>query len=171
MAVLLEGYSIVFDNEVLEEKYPGGVVGLRADWNNGSWCSDGALSRIAYFDAEDIYCCMMGLLDKGLACQNKFAEDFAVYYPSGRPALPCLWADVEESLEGLPICYLIEEKIGKIAVPEYYQRNISLAHYSNQGEKEIKATLSRISHQGSYALYQDALSSKTFRGPAAIVRH
>ena len=66
MAILLEGYSLVFQIEAVEQKYPGGTHGLVYDWNNGSWCSDGSIGRLSYYGKDDAFCCYVTLADRGL---------------------------------------------------------------------------------------------------------
>lgn len=48
MTILLEGKSLVFANEVLDNQYPGGTLGFRSTWDNGSFCTDGTISRISF---------------------------------------------------------------------------------------------------------------------------
>ena len=93
MAVLLEGVSLVFENEVLEKKYPGGLLGFRAAWDNGSYCSDATVCRIAYFETDDTVCAVMAMPDYGLEISTRFAVDVAVFLHGEALWMHCLWLE------------------------------------------------------------------------------
>jgi len=47
-----------------------GLLGFRIAWDNGSYCSDGTVCRIAYFETDDAMCAVMAMPDYGLGDIN-----------------------------------------------------------------------------------------------------
>ena len=140
MAILLEGYSLVFRIEAVDQKYPGDVHRLVYDWNNGSWCSDGSLGRLSYYSKDDAFCCFLALADRGLDIESTHAEDVAFIQHGGQPWAPCLWAEVETSPSGFVYCSHISDKPEKIVFPRYFRHDWSLAHYATEDEDVIDIT-------------------------------
>lgn len=171
MAILLEGYSLVFHIEAIELSYPGGTAGLVYDWNNGSWCSDGRIGRLSYYGKDDAFCCYIALADSGLDIRSTHAEDVAVILHGGHPWAPCLWADVETTPSGLVYCTHISEKPEKIVFPGYFRHDWSLAHYATQDEAVLARDITTIARSTGGATYHDARLDRTFKGPGFLSRH
>jgi hypothetical protein len=171
MAILLEGVSLVFENKVLERKYPGGVLGFRAAWDNGSYCSDSTVSRIAYFETRDAYCSLAALQDHGLEVPSHFAADVAVFGHGGTPWVPCIWLQVDRDPDDLQICWHVTEEQGKLAVPRYFRRDVSLAGYGILGESTIGKRLARVGGKNGMSIYRDRESGVVMYGPRPLCRH
>ncbi|PKO33648.1 MAG: hypothetical protein CVU34_11885 [Betaproteobacteria bacterium HGW-Betaproteobacteria-7] len=171
MAILLEGYSLVFRIDAIEQKYPGGTHGLVYDWNNGSWCSDGSLGRISYYAKDDAFCCLLALADRGLNIASTHAEDVALILHGGHPWAPCLWAEVETTPSGFVYCAHISDKPERIFFPGYFRRDWSLAHYAIQDEAVLARDVAPVIRSARGATYRDARLDKTFRGPGFLSRH
>jgi hypothetical protein len=93
MTILLEGMSLIFENRVLNERYPGGDKGFRLTWDNGSFCTDGTISRLSFFESNDGFCTLLSLPSFGLNVSSTVATDEAVFMHGGRPWAPCLWLE------------------------------------------------------------------------------
>ena len=171
MAILLEGYSLVFRIETVKQKYPGGTHGLVYDWNNGSWCSDGLIGRLSYYGKDDAFCCYSALADKGLAIGTTYAKDVALFLHGGRPWAPCLWAEVEMSPSGFVYCMHLSDKSEKIVYPRYFRHGLSLAHYAAQDEAVLARDVTPIVRSAGIATYRDERLDRTFRGPGFLSRH
>lgn len=172
MAVLLEGVSLVFENKVLKRKYPGGVLGFRADWSNGSFCSDGTVSRIAYFEPDDAFCALMAMPDYGLDVSTKFAADVAVFIHGGAALTPCLWLETSNAPESFHVCWHVSEELGeRFAVPKYFQHDSCLARYRNLDERAIRKRLELVGEKNGAALYRDQKLGTLLCGPSPLSRH
>lgn len=66
MAILLEGMTLVFANETIEAKYPDGLYGFISNWDNGSFCTDGTISKISFFEVGDGLDVLMAMPSMGL---------------------------------------------------------------------------------------------------------
>lgn len=172
MAVLLEGVSLVFENEVLERKYPGGVLGFRANWSNGSFCSDGTVSRIAYFETDDAFCTLMAMPDYGLDVSTEFAADVAVFIHGGAAWTPCLWLETSHAPESFQVCWHVTEEQGeRFAVPKYFRRDSCLARYRSLDELAIRKRLKLVGEENGEALYRDQKLGTLLCGPNPLSRH
>ena len=69
--------SLVFENRVLDERYAGGTREFRRTWDNGSFCTDGTISRLSFFESDDGFCTLMSLPSFGLEVSSIFATDVA----------------------------------------------------------------------------------------------
>jgi hypothetical protein len=171
MALLLEGVSLVFENEVLEEKYPGGVRGLRNDWDNGSFCTDGTISRIAYFESDDACCAFIAMPDYGLAVAANYAADVAMFVHGGAAWAPCLWLETETTPASFQICWHSAEEQGDVAVPRYFRQGATLARYRDLTEASLKSRVTRAGQHNGVALFHDHQSDRLIYGPRPLARH
>ena len=172
MALLLEGVSLVFENKVLARKYPGGVLGFRADWSNGSFCSDGTVSRIAYFESDDAFCALMAMPDYGLDVSTEFAADVAVFIHGGAAWAPCLWLETNHSTENFQICWHANEEQGeRFAVPKYFLLDSCLARYRNLDQRAIRKRLELVGEENGAALYREQKLGTLLCGPSPLSRH
>lgn len=171
MAILLEAATLVVENDTLNEKYAGGVYGFVQDWRNGSYCTDGALSRISFFDEGDAFCALFSLQDRGLEVSAHYAADVAVFVNGGRPWAPCLWLETDSSYDGLPYCWHVHSEPGKLAVPRYYREGASLAVYTNLGEQQKDDQITLVGRRMHVGIYRDKLADKLLGGPLPLCRH
>ncbi|MCL4745766.1 MAG: hypothetical protein KJZ83_10145 [Burkholderiaceae bacterium] len=171
MGILLEGYSLVFQIEALDQKYPGGTNGLVYDWNNGSWCSDGTIGRLSYYRKDDAFCCFVAQADRGLRIEATHAADVAIFLHGGHPWAPCLWAEVETTPAGLVYCSHVSDKSERIVLPKYFRHEWSLASYATQDEAVVARNVVPLIRSARGATYRDERLDRTFRGPGFLARH
>jgi hypothetical protein len=172
MTILLEGMSLVFANEVLDNQYPGGILGFRSTWDNGSFCTDGTISRISFFEIDDAFCTLMAMPDFGLDVSTNFAADVAVFLHGGAAWAPCIWLETAKSSDGMWVCWHIEEERGeRFAVPPYYRKHPTLARYGNLNEETIMATVARTTSSDGVSLFLDRKTNELLAGPAPLRRH
>jgi hypothetical protein len=175
MTILLEGVSLVFKNDTLDAQCPGGVLGFQAAWDNGSFCTDGTLSRISFFETGDAFCALVTMPDYGLEVSTHFAADVAVFLHGGFPWVPCLWletSNVMTSKSEMQVCWHITEEQGsRFAVPKYFRANATLACYRHLDEEAIMGKVTRIGEKNGLSLFRDEMSHNIFVGPRPLIRH
>lgn len=171
MALLLEGYSLVFQIEAVERKYPGGLPGLVYDWDNGSYCADGRIGRLSYYGKEDAFCCDGALADGGLDIESTHAEDVALVMHGGHPWVPCLWMEVDMTPAGFVYCTHVSDLSERVAFPKYFRREWSLAHYASQDEARVVRDVSPVVRSSNVTMYHDARLERMFQGPGFLSRH
>lgn len=175
MTVLLEGVSLVFENDVLDAQCPGGVFGFRAAWDNGSFCTDGTVSRISFFETADAFCALVAMPNYGLEVSTNFAADVAVFLYGGNLWAPCLWLEtssVTSAKSEMPVCWHVaEERGGRFAVPKYFRPNASLACYGHLDEAAIMSKVTRVGEKNGVSLFRDEISNHVFSGPGPLRRH
>lgn len=171
MAILLEGYSLVFRIEAVDQKCPGGIHGLIYDWNNGSWCSDGTIGRLSYYTKDDAFCCYVAVADRGLDIGTTYAEDVALVLHGGHLWAPCLWVEVETTPAGFVYCSHVSDKSERVVLPKYFRHEWSLAHYAAQDEAVLARDVAPVGGSAGGATYRDERLDRTFRGPGFLSRH
>lgn len=171
MAILLEAATIVVENDTLVDKYAGGIYGFVQDWRNGSFCTDGILSRISFFNEGDAFCALLKLKDRGLAVSGKYAADVAVFVDGGRPWSPCLWLETDFTYDGMPYCWHAESPSGRLAVPRYYREGASLACFSGIDKSVMEKRVVLVAQSKHQGFYQDNESRKIIGGPLPLCRH
>lgn len=171
MTVLLEAVSLVFENDVLESRYPGGLAGFRTAWDNGSFCTDGIVSRISFFETDDAFCTLLAMPDFGLMVSTQLAIDVAVFLHGGAPWVPCLWLEVNRERAGLVCWHVAAGKDNSVAVPRYFRNGTTLARYGDLDEQAIKNQLRREGEQGGISIFRDQSNNKLIFGPRSLSRH
>jgi hypothetical protein len=172
MTVLLEGMSLVFENRSLADRYPGGIAGFRLMWDNGSFCTDGTISRISFFESSDAFCTLMSLPDYGIEVSQSFATDVGVFLHGGRPWKPCLWLEVSLEGRGAHCCWHTNEaKDERAAVPSYFRPGHPLVVYGNLDEESVMSRIVRVGDGNGRALFCDQSTNRIFAGPRQLQRH
>ena len=171
MAILIEGMTLVFENNTLEAKYPGGLYGFRSTWDNGSYCTDGTISRLSFFEEDDGFCVFWAMREMGLDIDVKYAADVAIIMHSGRLWTPCLWLDTQTNLQDYSVCWYFAEEIGKVSVPRYFNKGVTFAKLQGLTKFELSNRISRFSTNGDVAMFKDQESETTIYGPRQLCRH
>ena len=171
MAVLIESMTLVFENMTLEAKHPGGLYGFKKEWDNGSYCTDGTISRLSFFEEDDGFCVFMAMQDMGLAVTADYASDVAVFMHSGHLWSPCLWLETETNPFGYTVCWHTAEELGKVSVPIYFKQGGTLAKLHGLSSEDIQTRISRTGIQGKWAIFLDSNSNDFLLGPRPLCRH
>jgi hypothetical protein len=172
MTVLLEGMSLVFENRVLNERYPSGVNGFRLMWDNGSFCTDGTISRLSFFESDDGFCTLMSLPSFGLEVSSRVATDVAVFMHGCRLWAPCLWLEASEEGDHHPCCWhFAEKRESRMSVPPYFQPGVGLSTRGHLDEREMRKTIMRDGEMNGVSLFRDLGTNKVFGGPGPLTRH
>lgn len=171
MAILLEGMTLVFVNETLEAKHPYGLYGFISSWDNGSFCTDGTISKISFFEVGDGLDVLMTMPSMGLELGIEYAADVAVFMHGGGLRSPCAWLESKTISHGYTACYHYAEEIGKVIVPRYFKKGSTLSKFQGLTGDEITERVSRVGNNGSVALFQDNKSKNMLYGPRQLCRH
>ena len=172
MTLLLEGVSLVVANKVLEVKFPGGLHGFRATLDNGSFCTDGKISRISFFEPDDALCTLMAMPDYGLELSPNSSTDVAAFLYGGVSWPPCRWLESSFEQGELPVCWHVtDERASRIAVPDYFRQSATLARYGHLDEEAIMARVTRMGEKHGVSLFRDEESNHVFAGPGRLRRH
>jgi hypothetical protein len=172
MTILLEGMSLIFENRVLNERYPGGDRGFRLTWDNGSFCTDGTISRLSFFESDDGFCTPLSLPSFGLEVSSTVATDVAVFMHGGRPWAPCLWLETSSVTDDHMSCWHIEKKReGRLSVPLYFRPDAGLSAFGHLDEHEVRRLITRDGVKDGVSLFRDLGTNKVFGGPGQIMRH
>ena len=172
MTVLLEGMSLVFENRVLNERYSGGTKGFRLAWDNGSFCTDGTISRLSFFESDDGFCTLMSLPAFGLDVSSTVATDVAVFLHGCRLWTPCLWLEASVIGEGHSCCWHFTEKRGdRTSVPPYFRPAVGLSARGHLDEQEMRKLIRRDGVVKGVSLFRDLGTNKVFSGPGPLTRH
>jgi len=172
MTVLLEGMSLVFENHVLNERYPGGTKGFRLTWDNGSFCTDGTISQLSFFESDDGFCTLMSLPAFGLEVSSTVATDVAVFLHGCRPWAPCLWLEASEVEDEYSCCWhFTEKREDRMSVPPYFQPAVGLSARWHLEEHEMRKIVRRNGIVKGVSLFRDVRTGKVFGGPGPLTRH
>ena len=89
MAVLLEAINVVIKQQSILDKYPNGELGFLGDVTvyDAPWHSDLKLSRVGFFDPNNMYPFLKRLEERGLV----FTDDFCIVDMVTGPTKPCSW--------------------------------------------------------------------------------
>jgi hypothetical protein len=172
MTVLLEGMSLVFENHVLNERYPGGAKGFRLAWDNGSFCTDGTISQLSFFESDDGFCTLMSLPAFGLEVSSTVATDVAVFMHGCRPWVPCLWLEASKVGDEHSCCWhFTQKREDRMSVPPYFQPAVGLSARWHLDEIEMRKVVRRDGMFKGVALFRDVKTDKVFGGPGPLLRH
>lgn len=171
MAILIEGMTLIFESAKLAAKYPDGVYGFKKTWDNGSFCTDGIISRIAFFEEEDGFCVLAAIQDVGLDICVDYAADVAVFLYSSRPWAPCLWLETETSPLGYTTCWHATDEPGKVSVPGYFKLGLTLTRLHDLSSRDLTSRVRRSATEENYAIFVDSHSKSLFYGPKRLCRH
>ena len=94
MAVLIEAMSVVFQADVLQERYPGGWDAFARAVPNQTLCADGELIRIGFMSPSDVetYATSLREYDIFYQVQDKARELVVVDQIHG-PLVACDWIE------------------------------------------------------------------------------
>lgn len=89
MAILLEAINVVIKQQSILDKYPNGELGFLGDVTvfDAPWHSDLKLSRVGFFDPNEMYPFLSRLEQRGLI----FTEDFCIVDMVTGSTKPCTW--------------------------------------------------------------------------------
>lgn len=118
MSVLAEALSVLVENAVLAQRYPGGVEGFARDCPRASFCSDGRISRAGFLSPRDTRF-FLGLLE---ACGlhwagGAHAPEVALVDQNVGLLHPCLWVEFGHARDGIPSCWHAAHRPGRLVVP------------------------------------------------------
>ena len=69
------------------------------------------------------------------------------------------------------VCWYFAEEIGKVSVPRYFSKGVTLAKLQGLTEFELSKRISRSSTNGDVGMFKDQESETTIYGPRQLCRH
>ena len=135
MSVLVEAISVVVRHEILDARYPGGVMRYAADCPNNTFCSDGRLTRVGFLSMRDVQFFVEMLESHGLTGASAAASgDIAIVDQNQGPDPNCLWVDFGHLPDGIAHCWLAGEPTGRLIVPHNWEPGLLDAFEHAPGE-------------------------------------
>lgn len=118
MSVLTEAISVVVLRAAAEKAYAGGAAGLASDAPGETFCADGYLLRVGFFNPEDARFFVDLLVAGGLErSRNGIAADFVVVDQNVGPLTPCLWLETGTERDGTPVAWHAAARRGDLHAP------------------------------------------------------
>ena len=118
MAVLIEAINVVVPNDLIAARYRGGISAYRKDAPNGTFCTDGSLTRVGFMDPRDVgqfLDLLVTRLGVALPTGGEWV-DLAVVDQFIGPTLPAPWLTVGK-VEGVTAAWLTGDHAGPLAAP------------------------------------------------------
>jgi hypothetical protein len=128
VAVLIECISVVVSVDVVQTRHPGGLDGYRDACPNGTFCSDGKLTRVGFMSQTDVKSFVDSLERHGLTFfEDGEFRDVAVVDQTRGPTGPCRWIAFEAGSDGPSYAWVSGSEPGSVAAPEgwVYERSMS----------------------------------------------
>lgn len=173
VSILLDPISVVARMQALEVRFPGGVDGFAREFSNGSFRRDAEITAVSYLATADAQSVVSQLVAEGLNFGERVAEDIAVFDAAGTLWLPCLWLEIIENPDGLPIGRLVGSTDTDISVPDYFDAGnpgVSIASLHRVGRRELDARLSFSGLDGNVQLLLDRETGRVLRGGRPLAR-
>lgn len=171
MALIVEGMTLVFLNEVINDKYHGGLKGFTQDWDNGSFCTDGFISKISYFEESDATAALISMDAQGLSFVMDFADDIAVFLHSGFLATPCVWLETHINDYGHLECRYALDHSNEVHIPDYFLKEDTLANYLGQDGNALAEYIFRLDGDHQSGVFLNIKDNSVLSGPKVLVRH
>jgi hypothetical protein len=163
MAVLVEGISVIFRVDAIEEKYPGGWEGFARDCPNNSLCADGDLARVGFMSPKDTNRFVSLLSSRGLTyLDNGKAEDLVVADQQRGFAASCDWAELGEvpapgtASEHVVACRAAKSEEQLLMTPDGWTYEDSLsANFKFTEAESVPDRLEFLRHEDGVDVYRD----------------
>ncbi|MCC7547953.1 MAG: hypothetical protein IT532_09315 [Burkholderiales bacterium] len=127
MSVLAEALSVLVENRILTQRYPGGVEGFARDCPSAGFCSDGRISRVGFLSPRDTRF-FLGVLEAcGLHCGGESrVPEVAIVDQNVGLLHPCLWLESGHA-QGIPLCWHAAHRPGRLVIPRAWSNKQSEA--------------------------------------------
>lgn len=118
MAVSAIGCSVIVRNDSVEARFPGGMSSFRSSCPNGSFCTDGTISRVGFMNTDDARTFISELVGAGLApSMAQAASEIALAVQGHGFPTPCDWLQLG-LFEGYPCVWLAGSDRGTLFIPQ-----------------------------------------------------
>jgi hypothetical protein len=152
MAIVIEAYTVVVPNIVLDVKYPGGRQVYERDRPNETYCNDPHLARVGFMAPDDATAFVRHLERKGLTpYQDGACKDVAVVSQVEGPLKPCGWLEFTR-YRGVLIGWLAGTDMGDLHAPPGWNFERSMQYFSMD---EMKDRLQYLRSEDGVDAYLD----------------
>lgn len=118
MSVLCAAVSVIVPVDVLRAKYAGGPDAYARETPDGTYCSDGVLTRVGFDEHEQLDKHLQHLAaHRFIATVGGGYAELAVVDEHDGPRLPCPWLAWERR-DGVTRAWLVGHPEGDLAVPQ-----------------------------------------------------
>ncbi len=122
MAVVCDALSVIVRVWTLNNRWPGGVEGYKENAPNGTFCTDGVLTRLGFMTPIDVQVWIDRLQDQGLVFVKESmgraeADDIVVIDQNAGPTCYCQWI-LTEVRDGVRWTWQNGREPGELAAPE-----------------------------------------------------
>ena len=118
MSVLIEAISVIVPTSILRAKYPGGVQQYERDAPNGTYCSDGHLTRVGFMAPPDVKTFVDRLKGSDFIFHNgREFVDVAVVDQMHGPTSSCSWLECGRHQIGFAMAWLRGTNASPMAAP------------------------------------------------------
>jgi len=123
VSVVCESISVIVRCDVVEARYPNGIVGLESDVPPGTYCSDGFIARIGFTSPWDADTFIERLIRHGFLFMwdGEYSEIAMVDQHAGL-VRPCSWLRTAQ-VPGIRIACLVGQPVGQVMAPPGWQRS------------------------------------------------
>ena len=165
MAVLIEGISVVFREDVILTRYPGGLEQFSDDCPNNTLCTDGELVRVGFMEPVDTWRFVEPLGRFGIRyLVNNRAVDLVVVDQQSGLLVPCDWAEFlrsEDPLRRVGACRIKGSLSEEIHAPAGWEYDNSLSKKFKFIEYGRKSEfLDFLGHEDGVDVYRDIQTGK-----------
>lgn len=174
MSVIIEGISVVIRSSTIDKKYKGGVLRYAQDCLNGTFCTDGQITRVGFMAPPDVGRFIMGLEKQGFVfTQGEKSVDIAVVDQVEGFTVPCEWLVFQRAPNGVAFCSVKDMKTNKIAVPNGWEFENSLSKkFTKVDNKDIEDRLQYLRTDGNIDVFLDKQTMKeVYMGRTSEANH
>jgi len=145
MPVLVEAINVIVRNEMIEEKYPGGLGSYWVDSPNRSMCSDDYVTRVGFLALDTFRQFIDRLMELGFrfVAEDELI-DIAVFDQEEGMLRPCRWLHVSDHPDGFQYAALRGDLSDVIEKPVGWRFEGSIAERGRSENLEIFDEESRI---------------------------
>lgn len=153
MAVLIEALNVVVRRALLEQRFPGGIIGFQDIVPNKTFCADEHLVRVGFMDPASVGDFVATLERYGfeLFDGSRFT-DMAVVDQLRGPTAPAPWLTMERAEQGHAFAYMTGTPSGTLQTPETWTLAISLSN-----EQDIFTPLQDVADQFEHLDFSDGV--------------
>lgn len=156
MAIVIEAFTVVVRNEAILGRYPGGEVTFQANVPNGTFCTDGVLSRVGFMVDQDAAEYLKELGSLGLEVRDG-SDAVICDAMEGLTRPPCEWLQFGHFKKAC-IAWQRGERVETIVGPTGWNPDEQTLTYATK--EEAKRRLRFLRNEGHVQVFWDTEGDK-----------
>lgn len=118
MGVIIEAINVIVPVAAIESRFPGGLPSYEGVVPNGTFCSDGYLTRVGFTAGPDVEAFISVITASGLRLLNgNEFEEIAVVDQQTGPTRRSNWLQAGKYPNGLGVAWLLGTSPSPVAIP------------------------------------------------------